>query len=156
MALGGGSFRTDPARESKMPHLSEAQFVHRFVSLVLAGRDYPRRPEDQHILLLSAVLACDPLKTYTEGEVNEILRRWVSRFGENLGLDHVTLRRYLVDAGYLQRDSAGSAYRVRPEAGFYTFDPSITALDLDLVLEEARQERARRKQAFMDKGGDKR
>jgi hypothetical protein len=139
-----------------MPHLSESQFVHRFVSLVLAGRDYPRRPEDQHILLLSAVLAFDPLKTYTEGEVNETLRRWVHRFGENLGLDHVTLRRYLVDAGYLQRDSAGSTYRARPEAGFYTFDASITALDLDLVLEEARQERARRKQAFMDKGGGKR
>jgi hypothetical protein len=42
----------------------------------------------------------EPGRTYSEAEVNTILRAWT----EGGASDHVTLRRYLVDAGLLSRE----------------------------------------------------
>lgn len=131
-----------------METLSTSQFKQRFTALVLSARDWPRKPQDHHVLLISAVVGLAPDRTYTEGEINQHLQRWCLRFGQNLPIDHVTLRRYLIDAGYLQRDSAGQAYRRAQGPLSQPFDPEIETLDLDDLIEQAERERAERRRKY--------
>ena len=134
-----------------MPHISESQFTERFVTMATAGRDLPKRPLDLHILLISASLGLDPDRTYSEPEVNEELSKWSARFGGDLGMDHVTLRRLLVDERYLSRDPAGVAYRLQTAERPYTFDPSIRTLDLEGLIDEERRARAERKRLHSER-----
>ncbi len=101
------------------------------------------------MLLASVAFAFQFGETYSEGQVNGLILEWVSRFGAELGIDHVTLRRYLVDEGILNRDEFGSAYRLATSSPFFTYDPSIRDLDLDELVALASQERAARKHAFL-------
>lgn len=109
----------------------------------------PKKRPDREIIFVSAILHLDPAQTYTESELNDALRRWTARFGETCGLDHVTLRRYLIDEHYIERDSAGTAYRLAAEAAPLTFDPAIRLLDLDQLVMDAKFEREKRKQQYM-------
>jgi hypothetical protein len=132
-----------------MPHISETEFRNRFVPLVIGARDLPKKPLDLNILYISAILNLDPAINYSEKELNEKLRLWSDRFGKNFTLDHVTLRRYLIDAGYITRDPAGKSYQVGESSLPYTFDPSLRNLDLETMIQEALKEREERKKQFM-------
>jgi hypothetical protein len=68
------------------------------------------------------------------------------------GIDHGTLRRRLVDAGYLTRSKDGSAYQVLPNgAGKFKFETAIEQIDLARDVKDAREELERRKQFYMEK-----
>jgi 8-oxo-dGTP diphosphatase len=139
-----------PGQGEPMPHIEASQFKNRFVALMMGGHGFPKRPLDRHILFLSAALGLDPQRPYSERELNEALRRWTAAFGDAVNLDHVTLRRYLVDERYLQRDSAGARYERTATAGWpYTLDPSLDTLDLEAWVAEARVERQRKKQQHL-------
>lgn len=142
-----GPAATSAGRRSDgaMAHISEAQFAERFVAVILGHQDLPKRRLDMHILLTSVVLGLDPARRYSERDLNEELQKWVRRFGEGIGLDHVTLRRLLVDSRYLERDSSGASYRLKAGNPAYTFDPTVRALDLDRLIDEAVRQRAQRK-----------
>jgi len=92
----------------------------------------------------------DPQERFSESQLNEKLGQWGARFGVNFGLDHVTLRRYLIDEGYLQRDAAGTFYQLAPSRT-YTFEPALVSLDLDELIASAEREREERKKKFMKK-----
>jgi len=47
----------------------------------------------------------------TEGQVNEVLKAQLAGAAAFLDTDHVELRRWLVDAGWLARDGYGREYR---------------------------------------------
>lgn len=128
-----------------MADITASQFTSRFVSLILGGRDLPKKHLDRHILLVSSILRLDPKREYSESELNDELRRWTSRFGGNFGLDHVTLRRLLVDEKYIKRDAARISYRLETKGLPHTFDRSIESLDLEELINEARREREKRK-----------
>ena len=132
-----------------MSHITASQFTDRFVSLVLAGRELPKKPLDRHILLLSSILKLEPGRKYSEKELNEELQIWVIHFGRSFGLDHVTLRRYLIDEKVLIRDPAGGTYELAADGLPYTFDESIRALDLEKLVAEAKQARELRKQQYL-------
>ena len=132
-----------------MSHLTASQFTDRFVSLVLAGRELPKKHLDRHILLISSILKLDPGRPYSEKELNEQLQIWVIHFGRSFGLDHVTLRRYLVDEKYLARDAAGGTYQLAAEGLPYTFDESLRELDLEKLVAGARQARELKKQQYL-------
>ena len=134
-----------------MPHISESQFRSRFATLILGGRNLPKKQLDLHILYISAILGLDPRRQYSETELNEELRTWTESYGHNFGLDHVTLRRYLIDAGYIQRDAAGTSYALATTDPTYSFDPSIWQLDLQEVINEAKEERERRKEQYLSR-----
>lgn len=127
-----------------MTHVTSSRFKERFVSIVLGGRALPRKRLDRNVLLRSAVQGLDPGRGYSEPGLNDVLLDWTARFGEDLGLDHVTLRRFLVDEGYLIRDAAGEEYVLGP-ARAYTFDGSLEEIDLDRLVREARRTREARK-----------
>jgi hypothetical protein len=84
----------------------EAAGPARVRALFRRGRlvDIPRAPELRQALLEHlAERFFDPGRTYTEPEVNALLRE--------VHDDHAALRRYLVDSGLLRRDDAGRTYR---------------------------------------------
>lgn len=138
-----------------MTEITSGEFSKRFVALVLGARELPRRPLPLNILLLSSILGLQPGREYSEAQVNDELQKWILRFGVHFGLDHVTLRRLLVDERYLSRDAAGSFYQLEPAGPRYSFDPSIRTLDLQALVAQARDEQARRKQRHVQESGQK-
>ena len=136
-----------------MPEITAAQFAERFLPLVLSARDLPKRSLDFNILLCSSVIGLQPERGYSESELNTELQRWILEFGGGFGLDHVTLRRYLIDEKYLRRDPAGKAYQLDPAGPRFSYDPAVRSLDLHMLVAEARQQRAKRKQQYMQQSG---
>jgi hypothetical protein len=65
--------------------------------------EIPRAPELRMELLRFLAERFEPGRAYTEHDVNALLRE--------VHDDHAALRRYLVDAGLLVRDDAGTSYR---------------------------------------------
>lgn len=128
-------------------HLSLEMFTAQFPELVLAARDLPRKALPLNILLVSTILRLDPDHSYSEAEINAQLQRWVLEFGHRFKLEHVELRRTLVDAGYLIRDPAGTAYQVNFQGGRFTYDESLRRLDLVALVAKAQEEREVRKRA---------
>jgi hypothetical protein len=65
--------------------------------------EIPRAPDRRLAFLREVAERFEPERTYTEPEVNAALRE--------VHDDHAALRRYMVDAGLLLRDDAGTSYR---------------------------------------------
>ena len=70
-------------------------------------KQIPSQPARLRVILDHLILAFRPGEDYTEKEVNTVLRRFHA--------DTAALRRYLVDAGLLARESDGSRYWRSPE-----------------------------------------
>ena len=127
------------------PHREEA---HQALKRLLANgplAGVPKRPSDQRLLATLAATRFAPREEYREGEVNEILADWLGTFCEPHGLDHVTLRRLLVDSRLLSRTASGSTYRVNPEK--YGAAAGLAGIAPARVLAEMRGERESRKRA---------
>jgi hypothetical protein len=134
--------------------ITRQAFETQFPNLILTSRDLPRKAVPFHTLLVSTILRLKPERTYTEAEINAELQRWILEFGRSFKLEHAQLRRYLVDEGYLARDSAGASYIVRPSDGPFTFDPDIRDLDLASLVAVAKAEREARKRVHTDDRSD--
>ena len=65
---------------------------------------------DRALVLALAACAIESGPTLREDEVNRRLSDWLADVGAMVQTDHVELRRWLVDAGYLARDGWGYAY----------------------------------------------
>lgn len=70
--------------------------------------DFPKKEKKKIAILHHIIKRFDLNKRYTEKEVNEIL--------SNVYNDYVTLRRYLIEYGFMDRKSDGSQYWVKIEA----------------------------------------
>ena len=84
-----------------MTKMTVTTFKNRLATLCLkkGGRGLPRKPGDQHIIFKSIALTLDASAVYTETDINLALTTWLDSVGQMIEIDHVTLRRYLVDAG---------------------------------------------------------
>ncbi len=69
----------------------------------------------QAVMALAAS-ALVPGRVYNEPQVNTALKHFLSDAGCFIGVDHVELRRWLVDMGWLARDCWGHEYRRVPQA----------------------------------------
>ena len=103
----------------------------------------PKRPADQQLLVELAAAQFEPGKAYRESEVNDTLAAWMETFCETQGIDHVTLRRMLVDSRLLTRTKSGSTYRLNPER--LEALEAMREVDPREVLDEIRGEREARK-----------
>lgn len=134
--------------------LNVEQFTRRLAELCLRSNlfAFPKKELDQHILLKSAVLIIGDPGVLSEKAVTEKLDIWTTDVCQIQGFDRVTMRRYLVDAGYLTRSRDGATYQVaQPDPGTKIFAPEVDQLDILQALADARTEIARRKQEFIDK-----
>jgi len=71
---------------------------------------YSSRVADFNLILAAAAKVFTAGRCYAEREVNDVLREWLAHEGSMLAVDHVELRRWLVDCGVLDRDDYGRAY----------------------------------------------
>ena len=134
---------------SSSHHITREAFASTFPRLIEGRLLLPKKRSELQMLLISVTLTFEPGRIYSEPRVNEHIREWVSRFGSDLSVDHVTLRRYLIDEGILIRDEFGSSYQLNDETPFFSFDPSIRNLDLEGLVAQAQKARAARKRAFL-------
>lgn len=119
------------------------EFVERLCKLGAdrGPRGFPRRTRDREILLKSIVLGLDGERSYREREINERLIAWSREVAPAIEVDHVTLRRLLVDRGLLERTADGSRYRVGFPPGMVAFDLAIFDLDLRATVAAYRSNR---------------
>ena len=130
------------------------QFKKRLVDLCARSglSVLPRKYRDRQILLKSIVLTLSTEEEYTEREINEKLRLWLRNIGRCLDLDHVTLRRHLVDEGYLERDKDGSRYRVCVSGQSRTmFEPAVEDIDVYEVVRVGEELIEQRKQDYLQR-----
>ena len=95
--------------------MNESSALDRFAALsVRSGLSLgilrASRIADFNLMLAVASRAFATGRSYAEGEVNDILRGWLAHEGSMLTVDHVELRRWLVDCRVLARDDYGRAY----------------------------------------------
>lgn len=111
---------------------------------------------DEQPMALALAWAGLPRGAVGEREVNEALKAQLAGAACCLDVDHVELRRWLVDAGWLQRDGYGRAYQRVPAAGLpaalRALGQALDGVDLTAwvqAMEAARDaERQRRRQAW--------
>ena len=82
-------------------------------------------------MLKSVALTLDRDTEYVEREIDDRLIFWLTDIARSMDFDHVTLRRMLVDEGYLKRDQHGSSYWVAlPEQAEAEFDGGVEDVDV--------------------------
>jgi hypothetical protein len=139
-----------------MQKISVDEFKNRLAAQCLdrGGRGLPRKLRDKHILYKSILLMLEPDRDYSEKEINAALEKWLTDVGQAIEIDHVSLRRHLVDEGYLSRDQAGTAYRVHLEPTADLFEPATDSIDPVTVIEEAVKSKEQKKRQRLDKRDD--
>ncbi len=135
-----------------MPKITADEFRRRLEALLLSpgGRGLPRKHRDWDILFKSITLALEAGRDYSEKEVNQVMEEWLDGVGQAIEIDYVTLRRHLVDAGYLVRDLAGRSYRVGLEAMAELFEPTTDTVDPAVIIEEARSRKEQKKRQYLE------
>jgi 4a-hydroxytetrahydrobiopterin dehydratase len=81
------------------------------LAIGVIGPGLPRRRRDQWILLYGAAKLIEPGITLDEKSLNEKLKTWIAALGPHTSLDHVSVRRALVDESFVERTPDGASYR---------------------------------------------
>jgi hypothetical protein len=106
---------------------------------ITLGALYSASVGDFQLVLAAAAASFAPGRDYAEREVNAILRDWLEGAGAMLEVDHVELRRWLVDSGHLTRDGFGRAYaRGSPAPEAAALAAALEGVDLGQVACDAR------------------
>ena len=123
------------------PLVTVADYRGRLESLCLGGvgPGLPRKRRDACILLRSALTAFPPGQAFPQAQVDAALELWVAGVGPRVDLDRASIRRALIDLGYLVRDDRGSEYR-RAELlpGPVGFEEGVDRIDPGDLIREAR------------------
>jgi hypothetical protein len=94
---------------------------------------------DFAIVLAAAAQPFQPGRVFTEREVNDVLRTFLAGAGAMLAIDHVELRRWLIDFRLLERDGFGRAYSAgTPEPEFAAATAELSTVDLAALASDAR------------------
>jgi len=112
------------------------------------GGMHSASPADFALMLAAAAQSFAPAPVYTEREVNGRLRAMLAGVGLMLAVDHVELRRWLVDTGVLTRDGFGRAYTPGvPSPAIAVAIEALAGHDLDAIARTARERDAARREA---------
>ena len=127
----------------------EAGTVERFLRRFFRSGSFAAFPthfRDLDVLLAVAASTLIRRRPYAEPEINEVLIEWLESVHGSL--DHVTLRRRMVDVGFLKRTVNGSRYflnygRVAEVLG----DPAVE-VDAGAIMDEILRDRETRKRIY--------
>jgi hypothetical protein len=143
------------ADDSDQRKIPVEQYRRRIANLLARGAVacVPRKLTDKFCLALAVAGAFRAEQAYSEQDVNGQIQRWLARHDPEGMLDHVTLRRLLVDLGFLTRGQGGRIYELDGGGpGFAAFDPEALTVDTDELLRVEREEaEARRAQFTQDR-----
>jgi hypothetical protein len=124
--------------------MNETAASDRFAALSLRnglslGILHASRIDDFNLMLAAAARAFAAGRSYAEREVNAVLRDWLAHEGSMLTVDHVELRRWLVDCRVLARDDYGRAYTLgEPSPEISTLVAALSGTDLRALAATAR------------------
>lgn len=124
------------------------EFVERLCKVAAdrGPRAFPRSGTDREVLFQSIALSLDSARSYSEREINDALNRWKRDVAPAIDIDHVTLRRLLVDYGRLERTADGGAYRVGFPPRAVAFDLRIYDVDLPTTIAAYQEYAAKKRQ----------
>jgi hypothetical protein len=126
-------------RMTKNPYIERLEALALRDGLSLGGMHSSSRA-DFALMLAAAALGFAPAHVYTEREVNDRLRSWLAGIGAMLPVDHVELRRWLVDTNVLTRDGFGRAYSLStPSSEIAVAMAALAEHDLDALVRIARE-----------------
>jgi hypothetical protein len=112
----------------------------------------PRNRKDSEVFLALAASRIESRAVLTESEVNDQLSDWLGGLADPHYLDHVTVRRYLVDFGMLFRDPEGHSYRANQAVISRYIDAAARAVVPVTILQEVKQDRSARRRASQANG----
>lgn len=138
--------------------ITKELFAKRITDLCLKSgmSGLPKDETDQHILLKSMAMTIGSSVQISEQEINEKLAYWINNISQIKDLDHVTLRRRLVDTGYLVRSKDGSSYQTVDGSPYQpTFEAGISDVNIPEIIRTKKEENERRKQEFMARSKQK-
>lgn len=117
-------------------------------------RVYPKGRTDRLCFLGAAAFALFRETPMSENEVNAALASWLQAMEAGDALDHVTMRRYLVDERFLARSKDGTGYHIDQAALLATFAEDIATLDVAAIAAAAEADRLARKDAWAERAKD--
>lgn len=130
-------------------------FQKRIVDLCLRSglTDFPSKHQDQLIILKSITNLFVDDKVYTEVQVNQIIKSWLSKVSIFSSWDFMMLRRGLIDEKFLTRNSDGSGYWLSlSDPSGVTFDPCIRETNICDILAEGQKVIIDRKAHYLPLG----
>ncbi len=105
-------------------------------------------PGDFDLLLLSIRREFPVGRAFNEREVNEILHHWLRSAGGMLNVEHVELRRWLVDLTILSRDAYGRAYSLAPvPSRLVKLDSDVAGVDFGREFADANEHETQKRAA---------
>ena len=108
-------------------------------------RRLPKSRKDTDLFLALAASVLDPRAVYAETEINQALKDWMQEFTCPINLDHVTIRRYLVDHRFLLREEKGTNYRTNQVIINSVIEPEARSVEPQLIYRAVQAERQQRK-----------
>jgi hypothetical protein len=137
--------------------MTENACIERFETLALRrglslGGMHSSSRADFALVRAAAARSFAPARVYSERDVNDRLRTWLSGVGAMLAVDHVELRRWLVDTGVLTRDGFGRAYSLStPSSQIAAASTALSGHDLDALVRVVRERNAAHREARKSK-----
>lgn len=114
-----------------------------------AMRRLPKKREHAEAVMALSLASLDPEGIYDESDINLHLSAWLDGIGSADGFaDYVTLRRQLVDHGFLRRAADGVVYRIRAERIEQVLAPAARTVDAKRVFAEVESARNERRKTF--------
>jgi hypothetical protein len=127
-------------------------FKKRVVDLFLrsGSTEFPTKHRDQLVVLKSVILGLEAQRHYSELEINNHIKGWLTRINGFPDWDHLTLRRRLVDEKMLIRAQDGSCYQLNLNGLIgETFDPDIEGYDFFEIIAAGKENIALKKAAYL-------
>jgi len=142
MPIGDGKTKMEPM-------LTEKEVVGALARMLKPGPidSFPKRRADLIVLLALVSARFEAGRAYREDDVNDRLIEWLEPFVLRDAIDHVTLRRVLVDEQFLLRNATGIAYRLNAPKLDATIETAARSVDPSAVLAAQRRQREERKRA---------
>lgn len=108
---------------------------------------FPKHPDHLDSILAVAAGRLHRRRPYAEWEINEALGEWL--LSVRSPVDHVTLRRRMVDLGFLKRTRDGSRYFLNYGRLAGVLGDPAAEIDAGAIVDDLVREREERKQAHI-------
>lgn len=132
-----------------MEKIARDEFEKKVIDLLVRSSLYelPSKRKDL-LIILKAIASQFKDGSFTEKETNEIIKDFISKI-PRLKVDHVKIRRALIDEGFLKRTPSGSVYTIDKDYdAFKLFSEDINNSDCLNLIRNAQKEIEERKKKY--------
>ena len=136
----------EPTVQDSRPPPADIETLLRNLLQTGALRALPTNPHVRNTLLAVATGGLARQRPYAEREVNEVLSAWLESVRATI--DHVTLRRRMVDLGFLKRTRDGSRYYLNFGRVAAILGDGTVEIDAGAITDDIVRGREARKKAY--------